>query len=123
MRKLSQTMRKMAPIMTISLLGILVAAPAAQGQAALDQYVPRGNPAGGSGDGPSSDTLAPLVSDKSDGSSTFNPGGGTEKGGSLPFGGYPVTPFVWMVIALLVAGALTRVAAQRIGNKGTPGAI
>jgi hypothetical protein len=118
---MAQTMRKMAPIMTIALLGILVAAPAASGQAALDQYVPRGNPAAESGGGPPSDTLSPLVFAKSDAREVPDPGDGSSKGGSLPFGGYPVTPFIWIVIALLVSGTMARVAAQRIGHKGASG--
>jgi hypothetical protein len=111
-------LRKMAPIMTIALLGILVAAPAASGQAALDQYVPRGNPAGESGGGPRSDTLGPLTSPSNAGPTDKSPGDASAKGGS--FAGYPLTPFVWIVLALLVAGALARVAATRIGQKGTP---
>ena len=44
-----------ASILAIGALVILVAAPSAAGQAALDQYIPKGNPAGGDKGGGSLD--------------------------------------------------------------------
>ena len=51
---------RMAPILTIGLLGILIAAPSASGQAALEQYVPSGNPAGGPHGGGTLDNPYPV---------------------------------------------------------------
>src|SRR6266545_6110750 len=93
---------RMAPILAIGLLGILIAAPGAFGQAALEQYVPEGNPAGGPHGGGTLDNPYPappanaaphkVVSDTDLGS---------EKGGRLPVTDYPGTPFLWIVIAVL----------------------
>jgi hypothetical protein len=47
---------------------------------------------------------------------------GSDKGGRLPLAGYPGTPFVWIVLAILVAGALIRIAVsvkKRTGVLGT----
>ncbi len=103
---------RFAPILAIAAAVTLVAAPGASGQAALNQYLPKGNPAGGSKGGGSLDSpvnpQAPygggarrLVSDV---------GSGTDRGGKLPLAGYPSTPFIWVVIAILVAAGLIRIA-------------
>ncbi len=114
---------KMAPIMAIGLIGILVAAPNASGQAAVDQYIPQGGPAGGSGgavSGPS-DTLGPAGAQLGHRHIAAKPGESSSNGGSLPFTDYPVTPFVWIVLAVLIAGALVRVAAPVLGRRGVRG--
>jgi hypothetical protein len=114
---------KMAPIMAIGLVGILVAAPSASGQAAVDQYIPQGGPAGGSGGAvsASSDTLGPQGGQIGHRKIAAKPGESSANGGSLPFTDYPVTPFVWIVLALLIAGALVRVTAPLLGRRGVRG--
>ena len=104
----------MGPIAVAALAAILIGAPSASGQAAVDQYVPTGTPGGGSAGG------GTLVS-------PYNPqgpvgaarqavkpdvGSGDGGGGSLPLTGYPATRFIWIVLAVLVAAALLRVAAS-----------
>jgi hypothetical protein len=112
---------RMAPIAAIGLIGILVAAPSASGQAAIDQYVPQGNPAGGSGG--ASGSLGSLGTPGGAGSHAVaaDSGPGSSMGGDLPFTGYPVTPFVWVVLALLLAGALVRVTSPMLGRRGARG--
>jgi hypothetical protein len=114
---------KMAPIMAIGLVGILVAAPSASGQAAVEQYTPNADPAGGSGGAVSapSDTLGPHGGQIGHHEIAAKPGLGSSKGGSLPFTDYPVTPFVWIVLAVLIAGALVRVTAPLLGRRGVRG--
>ena len=103
---------RFASILVIGAVGILVAAPVASGQAALDQYIPKGNPAGGNTGGGTLDSpVAPQA--PSGGSSHKLPsddGAGTDKGRTLPLTDYPSTPFIWIVLAILVAAALMRVA-------------
>jgi hypothetical protein len=114
---------KLAPIAAIGLLGILVAAPSASGQAAIDQYVPQGNPAGGSGGAIApSDSLGPSGTGGSH-AIAADTGRGSAKGGDLPFTGYPVTSFIWIVLALLLTGALVRVTAPLLGRRRASGAI
>jgi hypothetical protein len=114
---------KMAPIAAVGLLGILIAAPSASGQAAIDQYVPQGNPAGGAGGAIApSDNLGGPSGTGGGHAIAANTDNGTASGGDLPFTGYPVTSFVWIVLALLLAGALVRVTAPRLGRRGVPGA-
>jgi PPE-repeat protein len=113
----------MAPIAAVGLLGILIAAPAASGQAAIDQYVPQGNPAGGTGGG----TIGSSGGLQTPGAVTghaiaAHTGKGTGSGGQLPLTDYPVTPFVWIVLALLLAGALVRVTAPMLGRRRARGA-
>jgi hypothetical protein len=108
---------KMAPIAAVGLLGILVAAPAASGQAAIDQYVPQGNPAGGSAGAIGSGGNLGPVGTGGGRAIAAHTGKGTASGGDLPFTGYPVTPFVWIVLALLLAGALVRVTAPMLGRR------
>ncbi len=113
----------MAPVMAVGLIGILVAAPTASGQAAVDQYTPIGSPAGGSGgavSGPS-DTLGPAGAQIGHRHIAARPQESSSSGGSLPFTDYPVTPFVWIVLAVLIAGALVRVAAPVLGRRGVRG--
>jgi hypothetical protein len=114
---------KMAPILAFGLIGILVAAPSASGQAAVEQYTPQGSPAGGSGgavSGPS-DTLGPAGAQIGHRHIAAKPGESSSSGGNLPFTDYPVTPFVWIVLAVLIAGALVRVAAPMLGRRGVRG--
>ena len=99
----------MAPVLALGLLGILVVAPNAAGQSALKQYVPEGNPAGGSGR-PGGNLVNPISA------APTGPGSkpiaakqsGSEKGGRLPLTDYPGTPWLWIILAILVAGALIR---------------
>jgi len=115
----------MAPILAIGLLGILVAAPSAAGQAALDQYVPKGNPHGGTRgagtlDNPYSTPASPTGASQHK-IQTDNEGPGTDKGGRIPVTDYPGTPFVWIVIAILVAGALIRLGVEVMKRRGAWG--
>lgn len=114
---------RMAPIMAVCLVGILFAAPGASGQAAVDQYVPQGGPGGGSGGAASgpSDTLGPAGAQIGHRKIAAKPADGSSSGGSLPFTDYPVTPFVWIVLAVLVAGALVRITAPVLGRRGVRG--
>jgi hypothetical protein len=111
---------KMVPILAIGLFVMLVAAPGAAAQAALDQYIPKGNPAGGShGAG----TLNSPISPKAAGTSAAHKlvsdrDAGTEKGGRLPGTDYPSTPFLWILIAVLVAGALIRLGTSLMKRRG-----
>jgi hypothetical protein len=109
--------------MALGLVGILVAAPNASGQAAVDQYIPQGSPSGGSGVGASasSDTLGPAGAQIGHRTIEAKSGNGSSNGGSLPFTDYPVTPFVWIVLAVLVAGALVRVTAPLLTRRGVRG--
>ena len=113
----------MAPIVAVALVGILFAAPNASGQAAVEQYIPQGGAAGGSGGGvsASSDTLGPAGAQIGHRRIAAKAGDSSSSGGSLPFTDYPVTPFVWIVLAVLVAGVLVRVAAPVLGRRGVRG--
>jgi hypothetical protein len=110
-----------APIIAIAAAVILVAAPSASGQAALDQYIPKGNPAGGNKGGGSLDS--PVAPQAPDGRSALKlasyGGSGTDKGGKLPLTDYPSTPFIWIVLAVLVAAALIRIAVAVKTRRGT----
>jgi hypothetical protein len=113
---------RFAPIVAIGAVVILVAAPNASGQSALDQYVPTGNPAGGNKGGGSLDS--PVIPQAPGGASAahtprFHTGTGTDKGGKLPLTDYPSTPFIWIVIAILVTAGLIRIAVAVKNRKGT----
>jgi hypothetical protein len=100
---------------------ILVAAPNAAGQAALDQYIPKGNPAGGDKGGGSLDN--PVIPPAPNGGERAHKrisdiGPGTDKGGKLPLTDYPGTPFLWIVIAVLVAAALIRIGIELKKRRG-----
>jgi hypothetical protein len=101
---------RMAPILVAGLLGILIAAPSAAGQAAIDQYVPKGDPAGGSGGAGTLDSpiSTPSPAGTSSHKAKADQGKGSGEGGRLPVTDYPGTPFLWILLALLVAGALVR---------------
>jgi hypothetical protein len=115
---------KLAPIWAGGLLVILIAAPSASAQAALDQYVPSAKPAA------KSEGTAATTGGQVD---TLGPGGtgspavavdsdsGSDRGGTLPLADYPGTPFVWIIIAILLAAALVRVAAPVIERRGIRG--
>jgi hypothetical protein len=113
---------KLAPVAAVAVIGILIAAPTASGQAAIDQYVPAGDPGNGAGEGAGG--VTPLLPTGTGGGKppAADPGSGSESGGELPFTGYPVTPFIWVVVALLLIGALVRVAAPVLGRRGAPDA-
>ena len=115
----------MAPKMALGALviGMLVAAPYASGQAAVDQYVPQGNPGGGStghsaGPGPTFDSLGPGGGQPGPKKIEAKTPKGSSSGAKLPATDYPATPFVWIVVAVLLAGALVRVAAPVLGQRG-----
>jgi len=114
----------MAPIMAVVMVGILIAAPSASGQAAVDQYIPTGSPSGGSGGAASapSDTLGPPGAQIGPRTIAAKPGESSSSGGSLPLTDYPVTPFIWIVLAVLVAGVLVRVTSPLIERRGARGA-
>jgi hypothetical protein len=113
----------MAPIIAVGLLGILIAAPSAAGQAAIKQYTPNGNPAGGNRDaGGSLATPIPASSGTGARKVSADQGSGTDKGGRLPGTDYPSTPWLWIVIALLLAAALVRVGAEALGRREAPNA-
>ena len=82
----------------VTVLGILIAAPTAIGQdAAVDQYVPKLEPAATGG---SSSPTAQVASD---------PGSDRDAGGgSLPFTGFPLTSFVLAVGGLLLGALAVR---------------
>jgi hypothetical protein len=107
----------MAPLAAVGVIGILIAAPTASGQAAIDQYIPAGDPGNGAGHGAGGvDSLLPPGT-QGNHTPSADPGPGSETGGELPFTGYPVTPFIWIVVAVLAAGALVRVAAPVFGQR------
>jgi hypothetical protein len=110
-------------VLVIGLVGILIAAPSASGQAAIDQYVPQGNPAGGPGGTPNgqSGSLGPGGAGLSN-QVVAEPKRGSSGGGTLPFTGYPVTPFIWVIVAALIAGALVRLAAPVLERGWAKGA-
>jgi hypothetical protein len=115
---------RFALILAIGAVVILVVAPTASGQAAFDQYVPKGNPAGGNKGGGSLDSPFAPRGTNGGGATKVAPdaGPGTDKGGKLPLTDYPSTPFVWIVIAILAAAALIRIAVavkKRTGALGT----
>jgi hypothetical protein len=111
----------MASIAAIAVIGMLVAAPGASGQAVIDQYVPQGNPTGGPGGASGSLGSLGTPAGETRQAVTTDSGPGSSKGGNLPFTGYPVTSFVWIVLAVLLAGALVRVAAPMLGRRGARG--
>jgi hypothetical protein len=122
---------RVAPIMAACLVGTLFAAPSAMGQAAVDQYVPSPNPApptGGVAGATGGGSKVKGTNTKGNegaggnGSVAAQTGSGSSAGGNLPFTGYPITPLVWIVLALLVAGALLRVAVARLKRGGAQGA-
>jgi hypothetical protein len=101
-------------VATTVLFGILVVAPGAHGQAAVDQYVPAPEPRETSSAPPAGEPGPPgaitpggareakgiEITATSDGS-----GGGVE----LPVSdGYPVTPFVVLIVILLACGIVAR---------------
>lgn len=117
----SRVLGRLAPILAIGAVVILVAAPSASGQAAIDQYIPKGNPAGGNKGGGSLDSpVAPQAPNGRGAHKLASYGGsGTDKGGKLPLTDYPSTPFIWIVLAILVAAALIRIAVAVKHRRGT----
>ena len=125
-------LRRAAPILAVCLVGSLFAAPSALGQAAVDQYVPTapggtGGVAGATGGGsktPDSKTKGTKTQGtEGNGSVAAQTGSGSSAGGTLPLTGYPLTPFIWIALGMLVAGVLLRFAVAwqtRKGARGTP---
>jgi hypothetical protein len=113
---------KVAPITALGVIGILVAAPAASGQAAIDQYIPAGDPGNGAGKDAGGVAGSLLPPGGPGQPPSPNPGGGSSGGGKLPLTGYPVTPFVWVILAVLLIGAMVRIAAPVLGRRGAPDA-
>jgi hypothetical protein len=120
-----------ATIMAVGLVGMLVAAPTASGQAAVDQYEPSSNPAGGTagvtGTGGTAGTVAhgskkphvegTTAGQTGAGQATAGSDGGSSSGGSLPFTGYPMTALLWVVLGLLVAGLLLRLTVSMLERR------
>ena len=119
-----------SPVLAIGLIGILIAAPNASGQAAVEQYIPHGDPAGGSGGaqtgqavpGVPSDTLGPGGAQIGPRSIAAKPEHGSSSGGSVPLTSDPGTPFVWIVLAVLATGVLLRIAAPVLTRRRARGA-
>jgi hypothetical protein len=118
-----KALTRVAVVLAISLVGILIAAPGASAQGAIDEYIPQANPAGGTG-GQSAGSGSSSESSKASLGAEGAIGGhgsvaaesGSGSGGNLPFTGYPVTPIVWIVAALLIAGLLVRLSAPLLGR-------
>jgi hypothetical protein len=120
--------------MAVCLVGTLFAAPSASGQAAVDEYVPsltptpptggvQGATGGGSGGSKTKGTKTQGTKGTGgNGSVAAQVGAGSSGGGTLPFTGYPITPFVWIALAALVAGALLRVAVAVLKRRGAQSA-
>jgi len=118
--------RALSGLATAALLGILVVAPGAYGQAAVDQYVPALGPPGTSSEPPAGESqpsgsglsesgegkAAVVAKPASDGSS-----GGVE----IPVSdGYPVPPFVVLVALLLACGIAARLIMAGMRRKEDP---
>ena len=122
---------KIAPIAAVALVGILIAAPSASGQAAVDEYAVSPNPIGGAGGVAGATEGSNTKGTKTQGtqgtggsgSVAAQTGSGSSGGGNLPFTGYPITPLVWIVLGALVGGVLMRVAAARLMRRGARGAM
>jgi hypothetical protein len=123
-------LRMASPVLAIGLIGILIAAPNASGQAAVEQYIPQGDPAGGSGGaqtgqavpGVPSDTLGPRGAQTGPHSIAAKPRDGSSSGDSVPLTSDPGTPFVWIVLAVLATGVLLRIAAPVLTRRRARGA-
>jgi len=107
---LSGRNRLFAVLAALALVGaMLVAAPVVNAQTgAGDQYNPGGNgPDNGTGQGPG-EGAGPTANEFQ-----ASPAGtGESGGGELPFTGYPLTPLVWVIIALVLAGLAARLASE-----------
>jgi hypothetical protein len=106
----------------LALLGaMLVAAPVVTAQTgAGDQYNPGGTgPTNGTGNGPG-EGAGPTANQFQ-----ASPAGtGESGGGELPFTGYPLTPLVWIILALIAAGLTFRLvseARERLGTRASTG--
>jgi hypothetical protein len=96
-------------------------APNAAGQAALKQYVPEGNPAGGSGR-PGGTLANPISQPPGPGVKQIaSTDKGSSKGGTLPLTDYPGTPWLWIILAILVAAALIRGGIHVLKRRGIEG--
>jgi hypothetical protein len=130
------TWGRVALIATIGLLGILVPAPGAFGQAAIDQYIPSGDPSGDPGDsakGGSSGGSGPTgfgATGSGAGGAPLSPQGagiregvshrassGSTAGVNVPATDYPVTPFIAIVAVLLGAGLVARLIVWPLGRR------
>jgi hypothetical protein len=109
----------------VALIGILVVAPSAPGQAAIDQYLPSADPSGQHANQSDPGTplpggQAPKVGSSGGPGSSLGPQGaglpnlatardsGSAAGGHVPGTDYPVTPFVIVIAAAVAIGALAR---------------
>ena len=107
-------LRKIAGLLAIGLMGAMIVAPHANGQAAIDQYQQPTVPGGTGG------VVGGGGSQNADGTNGAGVGavagetGSGSGGGSLPFTGYPVTAIVLIALALLCAGVLVRWATQAV---------
>jgi hypothetical protein len=110
------------PVIAVFVIGTLFAAPSASGQAAVDQYT--SNPGAGGVQGATGGGSKKKGTNTTgrNGSVAGQPGSSSSGGGNLPFTGYPITPFVWIALAALIAGVLVRVTAARLKRGGARGA-
>jgi hypothetical protein len=119
------------PGAVIGLIGILILAPNASGQAAIDQYIPQGDPAGGSGGaqagqavpGVPSDRLGPRGAQVGPRSIAAKPDG-SSSGRTVPLTDDSASSFVWIwiVLAALATGVLVRIAAPMLRRRRARGA-
>jgi hypothetical protein len=122
--------RAAATIMAVGVVGMLIAAPTASGQAAVDQYQQSANPAGGSGEtagivasgskksgSKKSHVQGTTAGQTGAGQATAGSDGGSSSGGTLPFTGYPMTALLWVVLGLFVAGLLLRLTVSMLERR------
>jgi hypothetical protein len=117
--------KRAALLLAVGLLGALLAAPAASGQAALDQYVPKLEPgkrerAGGTPGGGGAGIEPALQTETPSGAPPVKTPDGEPGGGTLPGSDFPLTPFVLFVLLLLVAALIARVAWKRLRPARSP---
>jgi hypothetical protein len=116
----------------LAVAGILMAAPHASAQSAVDQYVPQIENGGGSGAGSGSSSgggsgggtgTAAGAADQAKGgnppaelATAESTDDGDDGGGTLPGSDFPLTGFVAALVAILVLGLLIRLAWPAIGR-------
>ncbi len=110
-------------LISLAVLGILVAAPAAYGQA-VDQYTPQSGVGGVAS--PVLDQAGVIASGGEGDAADGNAGtaganaaneAGEGGGGKLPFTGYPLTPIVVLIALLLAAGVALRFAVPALDRR------
>ena len=93
---------------------MLAAVPvaSAQDQAAVSQYLAQQPTAGGSGSGAGGGGSDEVLGAQGSRGAAGNAGEVAQAGGggSLPFTGYPLTSYLWIVISFVLAGLCVRLA-------------